>query len=65
LGVIQHGELFTQQMTVTKMSDIQGIRETCEYLIATFLESVESEGASWVAILRWNVRVAATKYKRI
>ncbi len=42
--VQQHGEVFTPQWMVQKMLDVEGIKQACENIDATFLEpAVEME----------------------
>lgn len=49
--VQQHGEVFTPQWMVKKMLDVEGIKQACENIDATFLEPAAGDGNFLVAIL--------------
>ena len=49
--VQQHGEVFTPQWMVKKMLDVEGIKQACENIEATFLEPAAGDGNFLVAIL--------------
>lgn len=60
--VQQHGEVFTPQWMVQKMLDVEGIKQACENIDATFLEPAAGDGNFLVAILE---RKLKKKHKNI
>lgn len=55
--VQQHGEVFTPQWMVQKMLDVEGIKQACENIDATFLEPAAGDGNFLVAILERKLKV--------
>lgn len=62
LRVQKHGEVFTPSWIVEKMLNIDGIKECCENLSATFLEPSAGEGVFLVAILKRKLDMVAKNY---
>ncbi len=60
--VQQHGEVFTPQWMVQKMLDVEGIKQACENIDATFLEPAAGDGNFLVAILERKLKKKTQKY---
>ena len=60
--VQQHGEVFTPQWMVQKMLDVEGIKQACENIDATFLEPAAGDGNFLVAILERKLKVVTEQF---
>ena len=60
--VQQHGEVFTPQWMVKKMLDVEGIKQACENIDATFLEPAAGDGNFLVAILERKLKVVTEQF---
>ena len=60
--VQQHGEVFTPQWMVQKMLDVEGVKEACENIEATFLEPSAGDGNFLVAILERKLKAVTEQF---
>ena len=60
--VQNHGEVFTPRWFVEKMLDVEGVKEACENLEATFLEPSVGEGVFLVVILSRKLEMVTKDY---
>lgn len=60
--VQKHGEVFTPQWMVEKMLNVEGVKEACESIEATFLEPAAGEGAFLIEILKRKLAVVNRDY---
>ena len=62
--VQKHGEVFTPSWMVQKMLDIEGIKESCENIYATFLEPSAGDGNFLVAILERKLEAVTLQFDK-
>lgn len=62
--VQKHGEVFTPSWMVQKMLDIEGIKESCEDIYATFLEPSAGDGNFLVAILERKLEAVTLQFDK-
>lgn len=60
--VQQHGEVFTPQWMVQKMLDVEGVKQSCENIEATFLEPAAGDGNFLVAILERKLKSVTDQF---
>ncbi|MFK4925363.1 methylase [Lactococcus garvieae] len=57
-----HGEVFTPQWMVQKMLNVEGVKEACGNIEATFLEPSAGDGNFLVAILERKLKVVTEQF---
>lgn len=62
MRVRKHGEVFTPAWMVEKMLNVEGIKESCNTIDATFLEPAAGEGNFLMAILERKLNLVKEQY---
>ncbi|MDU0409273.1 hypothetical protein N42HA_02290 [Lactococcus lactis] len=62
--VQKHGEVFTPNWMVQKMLDVEGVREACEDIYATFLEPSAGDGNFLTAILERKLKAVINQFSK-
>ena len=60
----KHGEVFTPSWMVQKMLDIEGVKESCENIYATFLEPSAGDGNFLIAILERKLEAVTLQFDK-